>query len=220
MNCLIEDCNRIAHARGWCGLHYQRWLNHGDPLIIKRKSGHKEKYFEKECSVESCLDTVRTKGFCKFHYNRWSRTGNPLTTPTGAQRGTRRVGVLPCKIEECNDVWYAKEMCKKHYSRTRRWGDPLKTQKPNLGKGRYTKEGYILIYYPNHPNANGDGYVREHRKVMSDYLGRPLEAYEIVHHKNGIRSDNRIENLELLTRITHPTGHEHQICPSCGERLV
>jgi hypothetical protein len=52
--------------------------------------------------------------------------------------------------------------------------------------------GYILIYEPTHPNANSTGYVGEHRKVMSDCLGRPLHRWEEVHHKNGNRSDNRL----------------------------
>ena len=75
--------------------------------------------------------------------------------------------------------------------------------------------GYIKIRYPSHPMAMSDRCVLEHRLVMSEHLGRNLESWESVHHKNGDRTDNRIENLELWTSRTHPPGIREEDAPHC-----
>ena len=70
--------------------------------------------------------------------------------------------------------------------------------------------GYRMIHSPNHPNANIRGYVLEHRLVMGNAIGRFLKNDEVVHHKNGDRLDNRIENLELMTRGEHTAMHQKE----------
>lgn len=85
--------------------------------------------------------------------------------------------------------------------------------------GKIKCKGYIMVHNPQHPVCQGNKrkYIGEHRLVMEEYLGRFLEPYESVHHKNGVKNDNRIENLELWTKA-HPVGirvGDLPHCPTC-----
>lgn len=77
---------------------------------------------------------------------------------------------------------------------------------PNWKGGRHVdKNGYVALSgHQGHPNANAGGQIFEHILVMSEHLGRPLLPGENVHHKNGVRDDNRIENLELWSTKQPP----------------
>ena len=66
------------------------------------------------------------------------------------------------------------------------------------GGVKIDKGGYVLRHFPEHPQANSQGYVREHRLVMEESLGRSLTSEEVVHHINKDRGDNSIGNLKLL----------------------
>ena len=89
----------------------------------------------------------------------------------------------------------------------------------NYWKGGITRhgEGYVFIRAIEHPKANRSGYVFEHRLVMEKHLGRYLKDNEIIHHKNGVKDDNRIENLELVQRENHNGKIE---CPYCHKSFL
>lgn len=78
-------------------------------------------------------------------------------------------------------------------------------RKKGLAWRSTNKDGYVLIRRPEHPNARSNGSIFEHTFVMSEHLERPLFPHENVHHKNGVRDDNRIENLELWS-TSQPKG--------------
>lgn len=118
-----------------------------------------------------------------------------------------------CTFDSCDGKYFAKGLCEGHYQQERR-GKELTALR---GKRKYTKEersvpygrhlvrGYVVFIFPSHPNAGKGGEVAEHTLVMSEHLGRALVPGESVHHKNGVRDDNRIENLELWSK-SQPAG--------------
>lgn len=124
-----------------------------------------------------------------MHYWRW-RSGEALD---GAPAFTID---RPCKVDGCAKPARCRGFCEPHYMRNHRYGDPLGGRWHD-GRVEHRSSGYIMIRMPEHPAATKAGYVNEHRLVMEQMLGRNLRPDENVHHKNGVRADNRPENLEL-----------------------
>lgn len=82
----------------------------------------------------------------------------------------------------------------------------------NWKGGRFVgQKGYVYILMPEHPRARMGGYVCEHILVAEKKLGRPLRPDEITHHLNEDKTDNRPENIEVMTRAEHVRLHKPRL---------
>lgn len=193
--CGVQGCGRHYYSRGYCRAHKARLDRNGEvfphtPIAPPAAAA------QKTCTREGCDKRVRTRDLCAMHYTREFNAGFRARGPADI-----------CSVEDCDRPVRSHAMCSLHYSRLRTTGTTElreRTPMPTAERAR-TPYGYIDLYAAGHPNANKSGKIAEHRLVMSEHLGRPLLPKENVHHKNGVRDDNRIENLELWTKA-QPAG--------------
>lgn len=122
--------------------------------------------------------------------------------------------------ERCGNTFYARRS-DDHRHCSKRCG-LMGGRHPGWRGGRTIHKGYVLVRPGDDPIAlqmvTHRGYVAEHRLVIARAIGRPLTRHEHVHHINGDKTDNRIENLELL-RLPHGPGVV-LVCAACSSRDI
>jgi hypothetical protein len=133
-----------------------------------------------------------------MHYNRWHRA-NRAPGPA-------------CTVDGCEREQLARGLCGTHYQRWHKHGSAEVRLRAPAGTGHISRSGYREIYVDGH-------MIREHRHVMAQHLGRDLRRDEQVHHINGDKTDNRIENLELWT-TSHPYGQRVEDAVAWARELI
>lgn len=251
--CTIDGCSNKLLARGFCSTHYLRWRKYGDPSIVlethvrgricsvpgcgrKHDShgycetharqfkqygtpGSRQRVAIRNLDLEMLIDptTVDPTRFHQSEDGKW-----------WAGHGNHREAVTAWRCRQCGEPFLGRSVdAPSHCSKVCAGKTRTETAKTNRqGKqGRRYRDhaGYIYVYVPDHPWANKAGKVAEHRLVMEKRLGRYIEPHEQVHHMNGVRNDNRDENLELWV-VSQPHGTRHGegtlCCLDCGSTHI
>lgn len=221
--CSFEGCERPSYCKTLCQRHYEQQFE-GKPLTPIRA---KLKRQPDACTVEGCTREPRAKGLCGMHAYRVGRYGD-----AGGADSWRRDG---CQVEECERPHQAHGYCATHLRRHQLYGTTdgrwmpqqcktegcegvslsTRTRAKGLCANCYISwwiDEYVAGRAKAIRSPNGYDYLSlnkrsypVHRLVMERALGRALEPFESPHHRNGVRHDNRPENLELWTK-PQPAG--------------
>lgn len=212
--CAVAGCDRPAKVKGWCGRHYQRWYNHGDPEKTIPKGPPPTRTV---CTIDGCGSPELARGMCSIHYQRNERHGNPRTVIRPNIRA-RPGATLAQRFWVKVDV-----------------AGPVPEYAPHLGRcwiwlGAHTDLGYGRLYI-----GSEDHYARPAHQISYEIHVGPMPPGLVIDHLCRVPACVNPSHLEPVTQeentrrgtaaealaaarasITHcPAGHAYE-----GENLI
>jgi len=167
-----------------------------------------------ECLFKECIRKSYAKDLCQSHY-KMSIRGEELRK-LRPREGAR---LKTCTFDGCHKPHKGNNLCSGHNYQMKKFGklQPIKYNAPGeWGEWFKHESGYIRRV----KTLSGKMKMQsQHRVIMEEYLGRDLLPGENVHHKNGIRDDNRIENLELWVS-SQPSGQRVEDLVKWAEDII
>lgn len=230
--CSIEGCEKRVKARGLCSVHGKEDNTENPKKGLKKDQPCYASWDGGKC--DRLVGAKGRDGLCYAHFRQKKRfdegaTKTPYFTPVGTTlfgrssdetrnvtrtQKTKRnyvnnkkdkcIYVDPDTGEQCDRSTNTNTHCLGHADMVRA-NVPLVPLPRRVAQGHINQDGYRRIKRDDEFNPNRHGYIMEHRYVMAKHIGRALYSNENVHHINGVKDDNRIENLELWVS-TQPKG--------------
>ena len=224
--CIHDGCDKPKSKgkSGFCAAHYDRHRKGTamDNLCVECRAivgtRSRRKYCPK-CMVKPCKHDgcdkprYRASGLCVTHWCRHNAGKAmdrfcveceaiiPAGTVNSNVRRCPKCMVKPCKHDGCDEPRYgARDLCLTHWGR-RRTGRAMDRKPIPIGATRTDPDGYV-----REKVSDKGRWPLQHRVVMEKRLKRPLEKYETVHHKNTVKHDNDVNNLELWSHGQPPGG--------------
>ena len=191
--CSVLGCERLRKGKkNYCHAHSLQFKRYGK--IISTELQHTNK--NKKCTAPGCTRDAFCKSLCKAHDEQIRNHGRILVT---ALKESRKGKV--CKLQGC--ATYPVKglgLCERHYEQFKKYGEIISIDRmyaEKIGNGMRQSGGYIYLYRPDHPRAIREGWVKRANIVWEENTGHVVSKPEIIHHKNEIRDDDSVGNLDL-----------------------
>lgn len=218
--CTVEECTNQAHARGYCGKHYKRFMKTGSPHKAEPAPN------DRDCIIDGCDGEIRAKGWCNKHYKRWSRHGDPLAERKVPPQN--RPKTLGCKDEGCDAKHFAKGYCKNHYQREyhqltieARKATQREYRKKHRAKARETSRRWREENADAMREGNRKWYRENRDKVLEyrrEYRARNLERIlELNRNRRAREKGVKVRDFTPAQWEEVQAEWDHR-CAYCGNR--